>query len=34
MVASILVGIGACISPVLLGVLIFLFFANWNRKTT
>lgn len=32
MIAGILVGIGACISPILLGILIFLLYASWNRR--
>jgi len=32
MLSSILIGIGACVSPILLGVLIFLLQASWNRR--
>lgn len=30
--ASILIGIGTCVSPILLGVLIFLLHASWHRR--
>jgi len=34
MISSILIGIGACLSPILLGILIFLLHASWNRRHT
>lgn len=32
MFAGILIGIGACISPILLGILIFLLYASYHRR--
>ena len=34
MSSGILIGIGACISPIVLGILIFLLHASWNRRQT
>lgn len=34
MVSGILVGIGTCVSPILLGVLIYLLHASWHRRHT